>query len=264
VKARQRRKRDSLSVVTEGLDALGQDRREFDDWQECDSVGDVHDGERIDRFKSRDDATDIVSPTTADMALSPRSPVFEKLNFSDDGESQTTDLVRRDSNLSIGSGQFGKARDWAKTKSPTLEFIIPAFSEFSDRPSRRGLVDHFCSVLSHLIVFREESGNPFQQLVLPLSHESSPVMNAIYALASAHLEYRGANTGEKSLYFHNEALNGLAQLIEDGDSSNRKNELLAAIMLLVYYEVVSSHCWTTFMPATDISAAGPERPFKYR
>jgi hypothetical protein len=122
--------------------------------------------------------------------------------------------------------------------SPLLEFCSPAFSEFSDRPNRRALVDHFCNVLSHLIVFREESGNPFQQLVLPLTRKSSPVTNAIYALASAHLEYRGVENTEKSLYFHNRAIQGLAGLIQQGNKVNR-NEVLAAIMLLVYYEVVS-------------------------
>ncbi|KAK3315393.1 fungal-specific transcription factor domain-containing protein [Apodospora peruviana] len=121
--------------------------------------------------------------------------------------------------------------------SPLLEFCAPAFQEFSDRPNRRALVDHFCNVLSHLIVFREESGNPFQQLVLPLTRQSSPVMNAIYALASAHLEYRGVDNMEKSLYFHNRAIQGLAQLIDLNDKTDR-NEILAAIMLLVYYEVL--------------------------
>lgn len=122
--------------------------------------------------------------------------------------------------------------------SPLLEFHVPAFSEFSESPQRRALVAHFCNVLSHLIVFREESGNPFQQLVLPLTKGSSPVLNAIYALASAHLEYRCSDGGEKSLYFHNKAIQGLAGLIEQDDMTSR-NELLATIMLLVYYEVVS-------------------------
>jgi hypothetical protein len=121
--------------------------------------------------------------------------------------------------------------------SPRLEFCSPMFSEFSERTNRRALVDHFCNVLSHLIVFREESGNPFQQLVLPLCHESQPVSNAVYALASAHLEYRGVENAEKSVYFHNKAIQGLARLIQKGAGANR-NELLAAIMLLVYYEVL--------------------------
>jgi hypothetical protein len=99
-------------------------------------------------------------------------------------------------------------------------------------------VDHFCNVLSHLIVFKEDTGNPFRQLVLPLSHASSPVMNAIFALSSAHLEYRGIENEEKSLDFHNRALQGLAQLIEQNQHANRE-EVLGAIMLLVYYEVVS-------------------------
>ncbi len=123
-------------------------------------------------------------------------------------------------------------------RSPLLEFYAPAFVEFSDRPNRRSLVDHFCNILSHLIVFREESGNPFQQLVLPLTRKSPPVMNAIYALASAHLECRGVENEEKSLYFHNRAIQGLAKLIKH-DCKVDRNELLAAIMLLVYYEVVS-------------------------
>ena len=121
--------------------------------------------------------------------------------------------------------------------SPHLEFCAPAFEEFSQRTNRRALVDHFCNVLSHLIVFREEKGNPFQQLVLPLSQSSPAVMDAIYALASAHLEYRGVQNSEKSVYFHNQAIQGLARLIEQGGDV-RRNELLAAIMLLVYYEVV--------------------------
>lgn len=122
--------------------------------------------------------------------------------------------------------------------SPLLEFCAPVFEEFTDRTNRRALVDHFCNVLSHLIVFKEDTGNPFRQLVLPLSHASSPVMNAIFALSSAHLEYRGIENEERSLDFHNKALQGLANLIEQNDLSNRE-EVLGAIILLVYYEVVS-------------------------
>jgi len=62
-------------------------------------------------------------------------------------------------------------------------------------------------------------------------------MNAIFALSSAHLEYKGIENEEKSLDFHNKALQGLAQLIEQNDPANRE-EVLGAIMLLVYYEVV--------------------------
>lgn len=124
--------------------------------------------------------------------------------------------------------------------SPLLHFHIPAFSEFSERKGRRALVDHFCNQLSHLIVFREETGNPFQELVLPLTVEESPVMNAIYALAGAHLEYRGVKNQERSVHFYNQAVQGLATVITRSTKTpGRRNELLAAIMLLVYYEVVS-------------------------
>lgn len=122
--------------------------------------------------------------------------------------------------------------------SPTIEFIIPAFAEFSDQANRRALIDHFTNVLSHLIVLREDEGNPFQRLVLPLSQKSTAVSNSIFALASAHLEHRGVHNSERSVYFHNKAINGLAALIAKGCDANR-NELLAAIILLIYYEVVS-------------------------
>jgi hypothetical protein len=121
--------------------------------------------------------------------------------------------------------------------SPLLDFNAPSYMEFSDKKNRRGLVDHFCNVLSHLIVFKEDTGNPFRQLVLPLSHACSPVMNAIFALSSAHLEYGGIENEEKSLTFHNRALQGVAQLIDQNDPT-RREEVLGAIMLLVYYEVV--------------------------
>ncbi|KAM0144765.1 hypothetical protein ACHAP3_000798 [Botrytis cinerea] len=121
--------------------------------------------------------------------------------------------------------------------SPLLEFSSPVFLEFAERRNRRALVDHFCNTLSHLIVFKEDTGNPFRQLILPLSHASSPVMNAIFALSSAHMEYRGVENEEKSSDFHNNALQGLAKLIQQNDQANRE-EILGAIMLLVYYEVL--------------------------
>ncbi|KAB8300046.1 hypothetical protein EYC80_000284 [Monilinia laxa] len=121
--------------------------------------------------------------------------------------------------------------------SPLIEFSSPAFLEFSEKRNRRALVDHFCNTLSHLIVFKEDRGNPFRQLILPLSHASSPVMNAMFALSSAHMEYRGVENEEKSLDFHNKALQGLAKLIQQNDQVNRE-EILGAIMLLVYYEVL--------------------------
>ncbi|KKF96500.1 hypothetical protein CFO_g1124 [Ceratocystis platani] len=119
----------------------------------------------------------------------------------------------------------------------SFEFNLPSFFEFSDLRNRRALIDHFCNVLSHLLVFKEDSGNPFQQLVLPLCHSSIVVTNAVYALASAHLEHRGVEFSETSDFFHRQVITGLAKLIAQGGKANR-NELLASIMLLIYYEVL--------------------------
>ncbi|KAL6357360.1 hypothetical protein LRP88_07519 [Fusarium phalaenopsidis] len=166
-------------------------------------------------------------------------------------EEDVEEIIRRESIISIPTTTYAATYSNAyaprspslaliapvPAPSPRFEFCSPVFSEFSDRTNRRALVDHFCNVLSHLIVFREERGNPFQQLVLPLCQDSQAVTNAVFALASAHLEYRGVTNDEKSVYFHNKAIQGLARLIQKGAGVNR-NELLAAIMLLVYYELV--------------------------
>ena len=118
------------------------------------------------------------------------------------------------------------------------DFSVPAFSEFTNRESRRGLLDHFCSVLSHLLVFKEDAGNPFRQLILPLAQKSPPLLNAIYAISSAHLEHRGLQVEERALDLHSKALQGLANLIAHKDEGNR-DEVLAVIILLLYYEVCS-------------------------
>ncbi|KAK9784260.1 putative Fungal-specific transcription factor domain-containing protein [Seiridium cardinale] len=239
VKPRQRRKRDS-DAGSMFENQLENNDTQDEPWHYSEDVEEIN---RDDCISLGDSMPDNSSMGTTDMLLSPTTT--NTFNFTDDDHDRSRhgSLVRRSSEFSVASNPICLPPDLAliapvPLASPTLDFCIPAFNEFSDRPNRRALVDHFCNVLSHLIVFREESGNPFQQLVLPLSHESSPVMNAIYALASAHLEYRGVPTGEKSLYFHNEAIQGLAHLIESGDKANHKNELLAAIMLLVYYEVL--------------------------
>lgn len=195
----------------------------------------------------------VVSPIDSiDFQL----PVFDDgiavQHIENSEEEDIEEVIRRESIISIPTTTYAATYSNAyaprspslaliapvPAPSPRFEFCSPVFSEFSDRTNRRALVDHFCNVLSHLIVFREERGNPFQQLVLPLCQDSQAVTNAVFALASAHLEYRGVTNDEKSVYFHNKAIQGLARLIQKGAGVNR-NELLAAIMLLVYYEVVS-------------------------
>ncbi|KAI1471020.1 fungal-specific transcription factor domain-containing protein [Daldinia caldariorum] len=241
VRPRQRRKKDpSHSGFTQDYGRASESTLDHDHWRE----------DTIDRFSE----ADCLSPIDAKfkdmspMSLSENelfpvgtSPTVYEYDGADDGD-QVQEIIRRNSSINVVSQARSFQPDLAMIApcpvgSPTLEFVLPVFSEFSDRPNRRALVDHFCNVLSHLIVFREESGNPFQQLVLPLSHRSAPIMNAVYALASAHLEYRGIATSEKSLYFHNRAIQGLARLIEQ-EGKVDKTELLAAIMLLVYYEVL--------------------------
>lgn len=176
--------------------------------------------------------------TTSCFSSDPEA--FENTHVSEDDD--VTDIARSPSMSIYGEGSTRSRVNAAvairPTSSPYLpEFRVAAFIEFSDKRSRRALVDHFCNVFSHLVVFGEDLENPFQQLILPLARKGSPVMNAIYALSSAHLENRGVVTEEKSLYFHNQATMGLARAINHIEISNEE-DVLSTILLLVYYEAV--------------------------
>lgn len=253
VRPRQRRKRDSIASIATSTTASQLDRRTSFASSRRWSNGSIS----SDWFRFRaDSAADcaLISPL-GDSFDTDSLPTISSLNctlppsilhdLAVDGDDEDEYANRAAiSRSSTALSHLSRPPDLAMIApcpvgSPLLDFRIPAFSEFSDQTNRRALVAHFCNQLSHLIVFREETGNPFQELVLPLTAKSSPVMNAIYALASAHLEYRGVKNQEQSLYFHNQAIQGLATTIDnDGKSAEKRNELLAAIMLLVYYEVV--------------------------
>ncbi|KAI9760460.1 MAG: hypothetical protein M4579_001654 [Chaenotheca gracillima] len=117
-------------------------------------------------------------------------------------------------------------------------FSSPVLSNFHQQENRQILVDHFCDSLVQLLVFKEEPANPFRQLILPMSRRSSAVMNAIFAVSAAHMEHRGIENVEKSLDFHSRTIQGLTKLIENPKSN--RDEALAVIMLLVYFEIVRS------------------------
>lgn len=109
--------------------------------------------------------------------------------------------------------------------------------EIVEERNRRSLMSHFTDMLSPLIVFTvEETVNPFQKLVMPMSAHSPPLLNAILALSCAHLEYKGIFNEERSLDFHTRALQELGETIKNNEASD---ETLAAIVMLIYYEVVS-------------------------
>jgi hypothetical protein len=120
--------------------------------------------------------------------------------------------------------------------SPLLGLRSPLFMEFAEARNRRVLLGYFTDVLSPLMVFTEETGNPFQQLVLPMSASSPPILNAILALSCAHGELRGIYNEEKSLDFHTRALQELGETLKRPDAGE---EIITAIVMLIYYEVVS-------------------------
>lgn len=123
--------------------------------------------------------------------------------------------------------------------TPTSMHFDRPFTEPSHNEQGLRLLDHFCNVLSHRLVLREADGNPFLGLIVPLSRESASVRDAVYTLASAHLELRGVSDGEDSEYFYGRTVYNLSKTLENGVAKDW-NAALATIILLVYYEVVST------------------------
>ncbi|KAE9980041.1 hypothetical protein BLS_009223 [Venturia inaequalis] len=120
--------------------------------------------------------------------------------------------------------------------SPLLDFRSPLFMEIVEERNRRLLIGHFTDMLSPLIIFTvEETVNPFQELVLPMSAHSPPLLNALLALSCAHLEYKGILNEERSLDFHTRALQELGEAVKNHEASD---ETLATIVMLIYYEVL--------------------------
>lgn len=122
--------------------------------------------------------------------------------------------------------------------TPTSTQFDRPYTDFPHGEQGLRLLDHFCNVLSHRLVLREADGNPFLGLIVPLSRESASVRDAVYTLASAHLELTGASDGEDSEYFYGRTVYNLSKTLENGVAKDW-NAALATIILLVYYEVVS-------------------------
>ncbi|KAK6224456.1 hypothetical protein QIS74_02783 [Colletotrichum tabaci] len=124
---------------------------------------------------------------------------------------------------------------WSTVSPPLTSLLPPAYHGVSECPEDTGLLDHYSKVMLPTMGFKEDVSNPYEQHILPLSHRSSAVRSAIYALASAHREYLGLENTEGSACFHERAVAGLSAIIEDGDGFE---EALATIVLLLQYDLL--------------------------
>ena len=121
------------------------------------------------------------------------------------------------------------------SNGPAAPPPVASFIQVTPSPP---LLDHFTHELAPLLVFKEQ-GNPFLDLLQPLSHHSPVLQSAVYAAASAHLENLGRPADQKALDLHSKALQGLATSIGRKDSEDEDSTLAATLMLL-YYEVRAS------------------------
>ena len=101
------------------------------------------------------------------------------------------------------------------------------------------LVDYFRRTMAQLIVVDEEQDNPFLQLILPLTYTSRPVREAVGALAAAHLEHYAIHGDTAAAQLYGRAVQALADSIS-ATKEHYGNDILATIILLVYYEAVCS------------------------
>ncbi|KAK1727920.1 fungal-specific transcription factor domain-containing protein [Colletotrichum acutatum] len=140
---------------------------------------------------------------------------------------------------------------WSTTPPPLLDLLPPTGRTIPDFPENTGLLDHYSKAMLPTMGFVDGAANPFRQHILPLSHRSSAVRSAIYALASAHREYAGLETTEGSACFHERAVAGLSAIIEDGDGFE---EALATIILLIQYDLVRDFMFTAQTSSIDLLA----------
>ncbi|KDN71801.1 hypothetical protein CSUB01_11840 [Colletotrichum sublineola] len=125
---------------------------------------------------------------------------------------------------------------WPTISPPLLSLLPPVYHGVSDCPEDTGLLEHYSKVMLPMMGFQEDANNPYEQYIIPLSHRSSAVRIAIYALASVHREYIGLENTEGSACFHERAVAGLSAIIEDGDGFE---EALATIILLLQYDLLT-------------------------
>ena len=109
------------------------------------------------------------------------------------------------------------------------------------------LIHHFDSTVANLISFsRSGTTNPFFANILPLVPESKLVRSAVESVASAHLAVLGPGSQFDAQYLQSRTLSLLAHGLSRDDLSDVDAEqLLAATLLLIYYEVVlGNSVWT--------------------
>ena len=121
---------------------------------------------------------------------------------------------------------------------PAVKPGSPILSNLSQTDTSE-LIHHFDQTVANLISFsRAGTTNPFFANVLPLVPESKLVRSAVESVASAHLAVLGPGSQFDAQHLQARTLSLLAHEISRNDVSESAGEqLLAATLLLIYYEV---------------------------
>jgi hypothetical protein len=150
-----------------------------------------------------------------------------------EGDEDVHDAESPDAEMQLQ--RIDNARPPAIPLTPHLDLNMPLFAEITQPYNRRALLNHFTTELSTLMTFSGDSGNPFRELVLPMCERSRPLLFAVLALSSAHLEFKGVENKEASINLHTQALHLLSEALA---RQERGHALVTAIIMLIYYETV--------------------------
>ncbi|KAH7152054.1 fungal-specific transcription factor domain-containing protein [Dactylonectria estremocensis] len=252
---------NNSSEIAEANDSDGRNNESFEEMEVEILVSD--DGGSARRQDSQQDVIDAgqggKSPTASAMT-SPQDNSSQEITVVNDSEGhgdevfadmedeilindESSSARRPDSPQDVidedGNGNAHTAAAAPDTTAMSLEVrtIRSSFENFSPHRTRQKLLAHFCNVVSRLIVLEDRCENPFTRLVLPLCQYSQLVRNAVYALASAHLEFHGVQSDEKAAFYYSKSAGNLESRVTL-NSPTTKNELLAAFVILTYYEVL--------------------------
>lgn len=177
-------------------------------------------------FQSRSDLISLpnFSNTTTAVGTLPR---FDGLQ---------PDMISEDLSCNLGGMHhcFTDLLSPLSSKEPCQLLI----SNTCGSPSHQKLIDHFCYTVAPMTTLDSGKDNQLAQFVVPLIGVNLTVLNAVCALAGAHLEQLDQDGIYMSPYYRRLATRGVESQSSEIVGYNYV-ATLTSILLLIYYEAVS-------------------------
>lgn len=134
------------------------------------------------------------------------------------------------------SGAQTSGTSWTANSPSASSGWTPNLPAPNPPPDPNALLNYFGNVVSIDLV--GDGGTHMTEIILPLCYSSGTVRDAACALAGLHMVRTSVGSTCDHALFHSQALVGLP-LVARLDEDWARDQTLAALLLLVYYEVVS-------------------------